>query len=67
MFAHTSRQPFGYTLQHEVAEGVTERVVDDLEAVEVDEEDRQLLSVFFRLFQFLCQAVFEQPTIGQVG
>ena len=39
--AHGAAQPAGERLQHAVADGVAERVVDHLEAVEVEEEHRQ--------------------------
>ena len=39
--AHGARQPSGTFLQHEVAELVAERVVDLLEAVQVDEHHAQ--------------------------
>src|SRR2546426_12501728 len=45
---------------------MAERVIDLLEAVEVDQEDRAEYSLALRLAQRLLYAVIEQDAIGQV-
>ncbi len=47
--AHALRQPLGGLPQHHVARGVAEAVVDRLEVVEVDEEQRERLRLPLRL------------------
>ena len=53
-------------LQHRVARGVPRRIVDRLEAVEVDEHHRGLLAVALAERERLGQPVFEQPPVRQV-
>ena len=54
-------------LQQHVADGVAERVVDGLEAVEVDEHHRGLLAVAVGQRERLLQAVLQQAPVGQAG
>ena len=53
--------------QEQVAEMVAERVVDLLEAIEVEQQQRQRFAVAGRRAQRLGQAVVEQHAIGQAG
>jgi hypothetical protein len=53
--------------QHGVALLVAQRVVDVLEIVEVDEQQRQLQALAPRLLDFLVQAVVEHVAVGQRG
>ena len=58
--------PLGDLAQQLVADRVAERVVDDLEAVEVEEEDGQPLVVPVGLGHGERQAVVEEQAVGQV-
>ena len=58
---------FGGQLQQAVAGGVPQRVVDLLEQVEVEVEQRQPVAVALGVAQLLLQAVVEQATVGQAG
>ena len=58
--------PLGHLAQQLVADRVAERVVDDLEAVEVEEEDGQPLVVAVGLRHGERQAVVEEEAVGQV-
>ena len=56
-------QPFGDRAKQRVADRMSQRIVDALEAVEIEEHDRQLVAAgqcFFHL-------VLEQDAIGQIG
>ena len=66
-FAQASAQPFRDFLEHAVAGFVAERVVDVLEAVEVDEQDRQLHAVPPRLGECVAEALTEHAAVGQPG
>ena len=50
-----------------VADGVAERVVDDLEPVKVEEEHRHRTGPAPRSGEGLTQLIHEQPTVGQPG
>ena len=54
-------------LQQLVAAGVAERVVDQLEVVEVDEQHRERRVAALRLHDHLREAVGEQRAVGQPG
>ena len=54
-------------LQAKIAGGMTKVVVDVLETIEVQAQDRGLLSVAGRLGQALLHAIFQQQPIGQPG
>ena len=60
-------QPHRDLLQQLVAAGVAERVVDRLEAVEVDEQHRQRHLAALCLHDHLREAVGEQRAVGQPG
>ena len=59
-------QALAHVAQQLVAEVVAERVVDDLEVVEVDEHHRDRARVALREHRLL-QAVVEQVAVGQPG
>ena len=65
--AHARLQALGHALEQRVADVVPEAVVDDLEAVEVEEHDRHqavdALGVNHRLFQ----AFEQQHAVRQGG
>ena len=50
-----------------VAAGVPERVVDQLEVVEVDEEDREIGALLHRDEQFAFELVVEQGAVAEAG
>ena len=54
-------------LQQLIADVVAERVVDDFEAIEVEEEDRQPAVIALRVRQRDGQAVLEQQAVRQAG
>ena len=61
------RQAYGYVLEHAVAGGVAERIVDRLEAVEVEEHQHHPFVMPIRMLQGTVQAILEQGAVGQVG
>ena len=65
--AHVLLDPLGDLAQQLVADGMSERVVDDLEAVEVEEEHGELLVVAVGLGHRERQAVAEEEAVRQVG
>ncbi|MCY1276714.1 hypothetical protein D9M70_253820 [compost metagenome] len=65
--AHATGQALGHFLEHAVAGGVAEGVVDRLEAVEVEEHQHHPFLVPLGVLQGGVQAVLEQRAVGQVG
>ena len=65
--AQAPLQPFRHALQQEIAGIVTQRIVDDLEIVEIHEQDRDRAALLARLLQCCVQALLEHNTVGQVG
>ena len=63
--AQAALQPLGHAFQKPVAGGMPERVVDGLEAIEVEREDRQRRDGF--LAERLVEAFAEHRAVGQVG
>ena len=61
------RDPLGDGAQQLVARGMTERVVDVLEAIDVDEDDAGLRAAPARRRQALEQAIREQRAVRQTG
>ena len=59
-------QPLGDVDQHRVTGGVAEPVVDRLEAVEVDEQQRDAGAAPARHLQRVLDPVEEQAAVGQV-
>ena len=53
--------------QQQVADRVAERIVDVLEAVEVEEQHRELAAPAMRAGDRLSDAVGQQRAIGQAG
>ena len=64
--AQVMAQPPRDVLQQAVARLVAEAVVDVLEAVEVDEEERELLAAPLRERERALQRVHEHRAVGQV-
>ena len=64
VFAHAFQQALGCHAQHAVADMVAERVVDVLEVVEVEEQQRDLRSIAMRLRDGLLQPVLQQAAVG---
>src|SRR5882672_11361823 len=60
-------QSFGHGAQQRVARGVAERVVDQLEAVEIDREQRELRAAARRGEDRLRGALGEQRAVGEPG
>ncbi len=65
--AHRGHDPLGELAQQEIAGGVTEGVVDLLEAVDVEHHDGGPGAVARRARQRLLDAVDHQQTVRQVG
>ena len=60
-------QPHRHFLQHLIAGVVAERVVDFLEAVEIDQQHGEAALIAMRSQDRLLQPVLEQRAIGQIG
>jgi hypothetical protein len=65
--AEAVAQPRGNLDEKPVTGGVTEPVVDGLEIVEIDEQDRRRRSSAKRALQGVLDAVTEQDPVRQVG
>jgi hypothetical protein len=65
--AQRRAQPARDLLQQLVADVVAQRIVDELEAVEVDEQHRHLLVEPLRLRQRLAQPIHQHRAVGQAG
>ena len=65
--AQALAQPLRHLPAAAVAGVVAQRVVDDLEAVEVDEQHRERARVALRLRERLVQALVEGAAVGQAG
>ncbi len=63
----TAQQALGHVLEHTVAGGVAEGVVDRLETVQVEEHQHHPGLLPLGLLQRVVQAVLEQRAVGQVG
>ena len=60
-----SLQAFGNVLQDQVAERVSERVVDVFEAVEIEEQKRNFVILAAGAGQCLGQSILQKSPIGQ--
>ena len=60
-------QPRGDAIQQLVARVMAERVVDELEAIEVEHQDGELLAVVLGVHHGLVETIVEQDAIGQSG
>ncbi len=67
MIAHHRLQPVGDLAQQRVADRVAERVVDVLEAVEIDQEQRAALLAVGRVAQRLVERLAHHRAVGQAG
>ena len=65
--AQRPAQPMGHTLEEPVAHLVAEAVVDELEAVEVEEHERHAVVLALGPAQRQLQAVHEQHAVGEPG
>ena len=65
--AQLLHQALRHFLEQRVAHAVAERVVDVLEAVEVDEHHRGLLPVAVAQGERLAEPVLQQPAVGKPG
>ena len=61
--AHHALQALGHRAQQRVADRMAERIVDALEAVEIEEHDRELVAAAERLFHLVA----EQHAVRQIG
>ena len=66
-FADTALNPPGHSLQQLISRRVAEGIVDDLKAIEVQEEDRQPLVSSLGVGESDGQPVLEEKAIGQTG
>lgn len=64
---HAGQQTQGHVLEHAVAGGMAEGVVDRLETIQVEEHQHHPGLLPFGLLQRVVQAVLEQCAVGQVG
>jgi len=62
--AQDAFQPGADGLQQFVADGMTQGVVDDLEAVEIEEKQQAALLAAQGMFDGIGQAVVEQQAVG---
>jgi len=67
VFGHATEQAGSHLLEHAVAGGVAQGVVDRFEAVEVEEHQHHPRLLPFGRLQRGVQAVLEQRAVGQVG
>ena len=65
--AHAAAQPLRHVMQQLVAGRVAERVVDRLEAVEVDQHQREALAVAALARERVLDAVAQQHAVGEAG
>jgi hypothetical protein len=65
--ADTAREPQRNALQQLVAHQVAERVVDCLEAVQIEEQQRDAVALAGGVGEGLLQAVVEKRPVGQAG
>jgi len=65
--AHALGQSLGHFLQQLVADLVPQRVVEDLEVVQVDEQQRPVLAGAGTFGERALQAVEQELAVGQVG
>ena len=65
--AHAGAQAARHFHQQFVAGGVAERVVDDLEAVQVDQQQRALVAQAARVFERALGAPDQLAAVGQAG
>ena len=64
---YAPHEAFGGDAEQLIADGMALRVIDGLEAVEIDKQHRQHLTLAASLSQLLLQAVIEQQAIGRAG
>ena len=64
---HHAAQPVGYCTEDLIAHVVSEAVVDELEAVEIEEHDHHLTPISRGKVERILEAVHEQFTIGEGG
>ena len=65
--AQVATQTQRHILEQQVADMVAERIVDRLEAIEVEEHQREVAAVALDLADHLLDAVFQQDAVGQTG
>jgi hypothetical protein len=65
--AHRVAETFGELDQQFVADPVPERIVDLLETVDIEEDQRQRLAPPLGTAQVMVDALFKQAAVGQKG
>ena len=65
--AQAPGQAMAHFHQKPVADLLAQRVVEDLEAIQIEEEDRQVGAGALRAGQGVGQAIHEEGTVGQPG
>src|SRR4030095_69302 len=64
---HAAGQTLGHRLQHAVAGCVTERIVNLLEAIEIQQQDGLHLIASSRERDGLLESIFEEALVGQIS
>jgi hypothetical protein len=65
--ANAGSQPVRECLQQQISHGMSERVVDVLEMIEIEIQNRKFLAVAFRPLDRLPQGLDEHGAIGEPG
>jgi hypothetical protein len=65
--ANATPQPLGDRLQKFVADGMSKRIIDMLESVQIQKEHTHFFVVTWRGGDGLFQAVIQEHAIGQAG
>ena len=60
-------QPFGHSMQHAIAAGVPEHVVDLLESVEANNQQRHFTGLLLRVEDHHRQAIVKRAAVGEPG
>ena len=66
-FAHTRLQALRNLLQQQIADVMAKRVVEGLEVVQIDEQQRAFSAAAPTGSQCLLQPVQQKPAVGQAG
>ena len=67
LFAQGRPQALGHTLEQLVADGMTQRIVDGLEVVEIEKQDRNLVAAAPGMRQQFIEPLTQQDAVRQAG